>query len=183
MAAENKWSSFRHFSESKAICSEDGKEGLTMDRSQWNTDLTRHKPSGLYLAPHDDWLKWCKKEQFVTQDYQFEHRLDENDAADLKILCVTTQNELEVMTEYASPSDARQGFLLRGLDWVKLTKEYDGMHVCRELATGQVISQSTAGNAKWYWTMYDVETLVIWKAGVRVHYVGPCSFNWSSSST
>jgi hypothetical protein len=79
------------------------------------------KPDGLWLSCNDDWLVWCLREGFHTDEssYRYEVTIDGN------FLKIET---LEQYSDFVKRYGLNLGYLSR-INWSKVQEDYDGLIV------------------------------------------------------
>lgn len=128
-----------------------------------NKNFVKIKPNCIYFAVDDQWLEWCKSENFYTGTNEFKYKITEN--KDLKILDVSNTNILETYLDLDYflklnpnadiPKVKEISKFMGSYNWEKMKNDrYDDIYVSDKIVnTKDTIS---------VWKIYDVETLCIW---------------------
>jgi hypothetical protein len=113
------------------------------------------KPSGIYAAKGNSWLNFMKNHLNKKTDKIYKYSIVLSKDADIVTLD-TIKSVEKFLRKYGKQSD--EYYLI---DWRKVSKDYDGIHVTKN------VIKSYPKKEEWiikylFITMFDVETLCIW---------------------
>ena len=118
---------------------------------------TTGKPEGLWVSVGEEWLDWCRSEEFRTESDWYEHWVTVADDANLMQL--SSKQDLDRFTaDYGVQIDPR--FLSRFIDWTRVASEYDGI-IIAPYQYGRRLTPHT----HWYYG-WDIASGCIWNSAV-----------------
>jgi hypothetical protein len=144
------WADFQHYSPDEILM-------------VYEPDQPRHfKPRGIYLSRGNDWWNWTMEAGFSPNIYTHKYAIDLAKTPKLNILNITLDNQDQFIRQYGVDDPT---CLIGSLDWSKIAKAYDGIHVNESLIHSHDLNLIR-------WSSYDVETLVIWTDKLILRFVG-----------
>ena len=134
---------------------------------------TTGKPEGLWVSVGEEWLDWCRSEEFRTDSDLYEHWVTVADEANL--LHLSSAEELDSFTaDYGEQLSPR--FESRYIDWTRVADDYDGIVI-----SPYVYSRRLTPHTHWYYG-WDIASGCIWNSAVvklttarRIEFTGAAS--------
>ncbi|MEX0595223.1 MAG: hypothetical protein WD512_01905 [Candidatus Paceibacterota bacterium] len=114
------------------------------------------KPNGLWFAPSNDWIEWCKEAGFFPRTYHYQYAIESIDSS--RILQILTIKDVEKCIEkyhIITPWGSKY------LNWHRICQDFTGIFISYSLLYAKTF------NAKYepfdgLICSLDVDSLVIW---------------------
>jgi hypothetical protein len=118
------------------------------------------KPNGLWFAPFNDWIEWCKETGFFPRTYHYQYGIESIDSS--RILQILTIKDVENCIEkyrILSPWGTKY------LNWHQICKDFTGIFISYSQLYGKTFNLKYEPFDGLICSL-DVDSLVIWDPSI-----------------
>lgn len=120
-----------------------------------------NKPDGIWFAPDDEWIEWCKNANYAPNLYKYKYRIKSMNPE--KIWFIKNADEFMIFFNRYSVEFPGISPQWSYLNWNKISLNYSGIYFDYRNIYAQLLENKKLEDIPLFLMTLDVNSLVIWE--------------------